>query len=112
MIKSIFAFFQRLWAFMWLTSRRLFIVLWFLLMFIVGVWIFVENKTLVTVNLFGLWQSEQSLGAVICTMLALGGVLGFFSSLLSAKTSLYWQKRKYAKATHEIQKLKHAQARE
>jgi len=96
--------------FLW--CKRIFFVAWCFAMIIVGMWMLHENKTPVNVNYLDVWQQEQSLGMVIFEMLFIGFIMGFLTNVFSAKTRVFWHKRKFRKASQELAKLKHIQAQE
>ncbi len=98
-LKSSFSFVYR-----WFS--RILVFVWYAIMLVIGVWVYTENMEPATLKFFGVWELTASLGALICGMLALGGILGFFSCLLTTKTALYFQKRRVRHANREIEKLK------
>ncbi|MFT5082004.1 MAG: putative integral membrane protein [Lentisphaeria bacterium] len=85
--------------------KRLILFAWFVVMVLLGAWILQENKTQVTVTFLGTELEGQSLGLVICSMLALGGGGGFITSFLLSQGKVYFHRRKYIKATKALQKL-------
>jgi len=91
--------------------KRILIVMYFFFMALLGVWIMYENQVTVDVVFFGLAFNDRSLGLIICLMLAVGGVFGFFTSILASRGALFFHKRKIAKANREVARLKNAQLR-
>lgn len=93
-------------SFVYRWFSRILVFAWYLIMLVIGGWVYSENMEPVTLKFFGVWELNASLGALVCGMLAVGGFLGFFSCLLTTKTALYFQKRRVRHANREIEKLK------
>lgn len=90
-------------------SKRIVVGLWLCLMLILGAWIFVENPSEIEVTLFVFTMKNVAVGHLICSMLFLGGLLGWLTSSIMYGSKNYGHKRRVKKANKEIEKLKSLQ---
>ena len=89
--------------------KRFLLIAWCLSMLVIGMWIYSDNTTLVTLSVFGFALENQSLGLVICSMLLLGALLGLATGLMVTSGKVFVHNRRYKKASKEIERIKQAQ---
>ncbi|ACR13987.1 Conserved Hypothetical protein [Teredinibacter turnerae T7901] len=89
--------------------RRLFILVWLLLVCAIAGWIAWANADLISVNLFAIQFPKLSIGFYLCFTFAFGILLGWFGTLILANTKLLARKRELNKAKKEVDKLRAAQ---
>ncbi|WP_086931392.1 lipopolysaccharide assembly protein LapA domain-containing protein [Agarilytica rhodophyticola] len=90
-------------------SKRIVLSLWLCLMLVVGFWIFAENPGKVNASFIIFAFKDLALGHLMCGMLLLGALLGWLTSTIMFGSKSYGHKRRYKKASKEVEKLKSLQ---
>lgn len=86
--------------------KRFILLLWLLVMFGLGMLIYNENRELIQVSFVAFEFNALPLGMLVCGLLLVGGVLGYFTSFVQFKTRELLLARRYKKTNRTLDKLK------